>query len=126
MFVYVMEDHTAPNVTKIGVSNNPERREREVWMVTTRARYKVADRYIANLIESMAQAFAIRKCGRAYPYHGQRQVSSYAQGYTEFFKCTVKQAMGFILRAYQLFQKLGYDALRSYRRKFCRTHGIHI
>jgi hypothetical protein len=125
MFVYVMEDHTAPNVTKIGVSNNPERREREVWMVTTRARYKVADRYIANLIESMAQAFAIRKCGRAYRHSEERDVWG-SQGYTEFFKCTVKQAMGFILRAYQLFQRLGYDALRSYRRKFCRIHGIQI
>jgi len=125
MFVYVMEDKTAPNVSKIGVSNNPERREREVWMVTTRARYKVADRYIANLIESMAQAFAIRKCGRAYHHSEERDVWG-SQGYTEFFKCTVKQAMGFILRAYQLFQRLGYDALRSYRRKFCRIHGIQI
>jgi len=118
MFVYVMEDLTMTGVSKIGVSNNPERRETEVCGVKTKARYEMADRYIANLIESMAQAFAIKKYGRAWNRKGD--------GYTEFFKCTWRQAMGFILRAYQLFQKLGYAGLRSYRRKFCRVHGIHI
>ena len=118
MFVYVMEDLTMTGVSKIGVSNNPERRETEVCGVKTKARYEMADRYIANLIESMAQAFAIKKYGRAYNRN--------SDGYTEFFKCTWRQAMGFILRAYQLFQKLGYAGLRSYRRKFCRVHDIHI
>ena len=118
MFVYAMEDLTMDGVSKIGVSNNPERRARKVGAVVVKARYEVADRYIANLIESMAHALAIKKYGRAWNRRGD--------GYTEFFKCTWRQAMGFILRAYQLFQKLGYKGLRSYRRKFCRVNRISL
>jgi hypothetical protein len=117
MFVYAMEDVTHP-ITKIGVSKNPEARAKQVGAVVVKARYEVADRFIANLIESMAHAFAIRKYGRSSVRTGD--------GRTEFFKCTVRQAMGFILRAYQLFSKMGYDALRSYRRNFCRRNKIRL
>lgn len=117
MFVYAMEDTNFP-ITKIGVSKNPEARAKQVGAVIVKARYEVADRYIANLIESMAHAFAIRKYGRSRLRTGD--------GRTEFFNCTVRQAMGFILRAYQLFSKMGYDALRSYRRNFCKRNRIRL
>lgn len=125
MFIYAMRDLTNPNASKIGVSNNPERREGEVAYVKTYGRYEVNTRREAVLIESMAKAFAIRKFGRAYNDRYER-LGYYSDGYTEFFNAPIKSAMGFILKALMLFRKLGYDALRSYRRKFTRVHNIHI
>ena len=121
-----MEDHTAPNVTKIGVSNNPERREREVWMVTTRARYEVADRYIANLIESMAQALQSENAVVPITIMGNVQSRHMLKATPSFSNALLSKRWVSSFGLYQLFQKLGYDALRSYRRKFCRIHGIHI
>ena len=125
MFVYAMIDKTNPNASKIGVSNNPERREGEVGYVKTYGRYRVASRRDANLIESMAKAFAIRKYGRAYT-EGSERLGFYSDGYTEFFNAPIKAAMGFILKALMMFRELGYDALRSYRRKFTRVNNIRI
>jgi|TARA_B100001093_G_C25901016_1_gene624470 hypothetical protein len=114
-YVYVMEDrHNKKTVHKIGLSNNPHRRLKEIW--NNGWGLKIVDvmvfdnRRIAMRIEKLAHAIADKMYNHAWRY---------GNGGTEFFTVTRNQAMQLVRKAFIIFESLGKDleALIAYTKE---------
>ena len=112
--LYVMRlksDCKYKGLLKIGISNNVERRAREVGYVSVEWNddYR-APRAVVMATEMLAQAYAYLKVGRPTNY---RQALPVRSGSSEFFNTdNIRQARGFVIAAKRFANTLvdlGYD-----------------
>ena len=68
---------------------------------------KKVDRQLAEAVEHLAQAYALVKYGQT-----QELPKTIVSGRSEFFQCSIKQAVSFIANAFKMAKKLNNDVLK--------------
>ena len=117
--VYIMIHENLPDASKIGVSVNPEQRKKQIAKWTSKKgrvynypmsvawqSHKV-ERQLAEAVEHLAQAYALVKYGQI-----SELPKTIVSGRSEFFQCSTKQAVGFIVAAFKMAKKLNNNVLK--------------
>jgi predicted acetyltransferase len=117
--VYIMTHENLPDASKIGVSVNPEQRKKQIAKWTSKEgrvynypmsvawQSQKVKRQLAEAVEHLAQAYAIVKCGQI-----EELPETIVSGRSEFFQCSIKQAIGFIAIAFKMAKKLNNNVLK--------------
>jgi|TARA_R110000822_G_scaffold273849_1_gene396228 hypothetical protein len=114
-----MTHENLPDISKIGMSVNPEQRKKQIAKWTSKEgrvyNYPMSvewqsekfDRQLAEAVEHLAQAYAIVKYGQA-----AELPETIVSGRSEFFQCSIKQSVSFIANAFKMAKKLNNDVLK--------------
>ena len=117
--VYIMIHENLPDASKIGVSVNPEQRKKQIAKWTSKEgrvynypmfvewQSRKVNRQLAEAVEHLAQAYALVKYGQT-----QELPKTIVSGRSEFFQCSIKQAVSFIANAFKMAKKLNNDVLK--------------
>jgi hypothetical protein len=117
--VYIMTHENLPDASKIGVSVNPEQRKKQIAKWTSKEgrvynypmsvawQSRKVKRQLAEAVEHLAQAYALVKYGQT-----QELPKTIVSGRSEFFQCSIKQAVSFIANAFKIAKKLNNDVLK--------------
>ena len=117
--VYIMTHENLPDISKIGMSVNPEQRKKQIAKWTSKEgrvynypmavdwQSKKVDRQLAEAVEHLAQAYALVKYGQA-----AELPETIVSGRSEFFQCSIKQSVSFIANAFKMAKKLNNDVLK--------------
>lgn len=117
--IYIMTHENLLNATKIGMSVNPEQRKKQIakwtskegrvynYPITVEWQSEKVDRQLAEAVEHLAQAYAIVKCGQS-----TELPETIVSGRSEFFQCSIKQAISFIAVAFKTAKKFNNDVLK--------------
>jgi hypothetical protein len=117
--VYIMIHENLPDASKIGVSVNPEQRKKQIAKWTSKEgrvynypmsvawQSRKVKRQLAEAVEHLAQAYALVKYGQT-----QELPKTIVSGRSEFFQCSIKQAVSFIANAFKIAKKLNNDVLK--------------
>ena len=128
--LYVMrlkDDSKYDGLLKIGISNNVERRAKEIGSVLVEwyDDYR-APRAIVMAQEMLAQTYAYLKVGRPKNF---RQTLPVRSGSSEFFNTTnYRQAIGFVVAARTMVNRLQFDidAIVAYVKQKFRAAGKRL
>ena len=117
--VYIMTHENLPDASKIGVAVNPEHRRKQIAKWTSKEgrvynypmfvewQSRKVNRQLAEAVEHLAQAYALVKYGQT-----QELPKTIVSGRSEFFQCSIKQAVSFIANAFKMAKKLNNDVLK--------------
>ena len=117
--VYIMTHENLPDASKIGVSVNPEQRKKQIAKWTSKEgrvynypmsvawQSQKVERQLAEAVEHLAQAYALVKYGQI-----SELPKTIVSGRSEFFQCSIKQAVSFIANAFKMAKKLNNDVLK--------------
>jgi hypothetical protein len=117
--VYIMTHENLPDASKIGVSVNPEQRKKQIAKWTSKEgrvynypmsvawQSQKVERQLAEAVEHLAQAYALVKYGQI-----SELPKTIVSGRSEFFQCSIKQAIGFIVAAFTMAKKLNNNVLK--------------
>ena len=128
--VYIMTHESLHNVSKIGVAINPEQRKKQIAKWTSKKgrvynypmsvgwQSRKVNRQLAEAVEHLAQAYALVKYGQS-----SKLPETIVSGRSEFFQCSIKQAIGFIAVAFKMAKKLNNDVLKiaQYAKRYIET-----
>ena len=117
--VYIMTHENLPDASKIGMSVNPEQRKKQIAKWTSKEgrvynypmsvawQSQKVERQLAEAVEHLAQAYALVKYGQI-----SELPETIVSGRSEFFQCSIKQAIGFIVAAFTMAKKLNNNVLK--------------
>tara|TARA_Y100000310_G_C20401171_1_gene677444 strand:- start:125 stop:601 length:477 start_codon:yes stop_codon:yes gene_type:complete len=129
--VYIMTHEDLPTVSKIGVAVNPEQRRKQIakwtskqgrlynYPMTVEWQSRKVERQLAEAVEHLAQAYALVKYGQK-----SELPETIVSGRSEFFLCSIKQAISFIAVAFKMAKKLNNNVLKiaQYAKQYIEQH----
>ena len=119
-YVYVMGHKDYP-AHKIGISTEPTTRFDDDKIILKQTFKKLGNRDFAELIEHLAQQYALVKYGQFEPIKFDRYKRKIVpSGHSEWFNCTHAQASGCIAQAYKKVYALKFNRLAI--AKLCVTY----
>ena len=126
--IYVMGHKLYP-AHKIGISTYPEKRFNDDNIILKQTFKKLGNRDFAELIEHLAQMYALVKYGQFEPIKFDRYKKDIvSSGHSEWFNCTHPQASGCIAQAFKKVYELNYCklALAKLCVSYSRKKGVDI
>ena len=129
--LYVMGHADFPNAHKIGIATDPTRRAKDIdeKIILKQTFKKLGNRDFAELIEHLAQMYALVKYGQFEPIKYDRYKRHLcSSGHSEWFNCSHAQASGCIAQAYKKVYSLNFDKLALAKEcvTYSRKKGIEI
>ena len=119
--LYIMSHAKFPTAHKIGISINPYERFKNKDIKVVQVFKKLGNRDFAELVEHIAQMYALIKYGQFDEIKFDRQKKEFAEsGHSEWFACSHAQASGCIAQAYKKVYALNFDKLEL--AKFALTY----
>ena len=119
--LYIMSHAKFPTAHKIGISTNPYFRFKNDDIKVVQVFKKLGNRDFAELVEHIAQMYALVKYGQFEELKNDRQAKKFADsGHSEWFACSHAQASGCIAQAYKKVYSLNFDKLEL--AKFALTY----
>jgi len=110
--LYIMSHAKFSDAHKIGISVNPYYRFKNDDIKVVQVFKKLGNRDFAELVEHIAQMYALVKYGQHSELKADRQKKEFADsGHSEWFNCTHAQASGCIAQAYKKVYSLDFDKL---------------
>ena len=120
-YIYIMSHAKFPTAHKIGISINPYERFKNKDIKVVQVFKKLGNRDFAELVEHIAQMYALVKYGQFDELKNDRQKKEFADsGHSEWFACSHAQASGCIAQAYKKVYALNFDKLEL--AKFALTY----
>jgi len=129
--LYVMGHSDFPNAHKIGISTYPTNRSKDIdeKVILKQVFKKLGNRDFAELIEHLAQMYALVKYGQFETIKFDRYKKHLcSSGHSEWFNCSHAQASGCIAQAYKKVYALNFDKLALAKEcvSYSRKKGIEI
>ena len=119
--LYIMSHAKFPTAHKIGISTNPYYRFNNDDIKVVQVFKKLGNRDFAELVEHIAQMYALVKYGQFDELKNDRQKKEFADsGHSEWFACSHAQASGCVAQAYKKVYALNFDKLEL--AKFALTY----
>ncbi len=112
--IYIMGHSDFPNAHKIGIATNPTRRAKDIdeKIILKQTFKKLGNRDFAELVEHIAQMYALVKYGQFETIKKDRFAKEIcSSGHSEWFNCSHAQASGCIAQAYKKVYSLNYCKL---------------
>ena len=127
--LYIMSHAKFPTAHKIGISTNPYYRFKNDDIKVVQVFKKLGNRDFAELVEHIAQMYALVKYGQFEELKNDRQKKEFADsGHSEWFNCSHAQASGCIAQAYKKVYSLNYCklSLAKFALTYSESKGVYI
>ena len=130
-YIYIMGHKKFSDAHKIGITTHLDKRAKDISedVFLKQVFKKLGNRDFAELIEHLAQMYALVKYGQFETIKlDRRKKQLCSSGHSEWFNCSHAQASGCIAQAYKKVYSLNFDKLALAREclSYPRNKGVQI